>query len=1035
MHKINFSATALSDLIQSVDFSCKTGSSFLDCNAIVEDSLSIFHTSVPNIKLYYPEPFIATPTFIHDDIWFLHIVIYQYWLWFGFIYMIIFFFLAFLITVRWCNVRHRPVRETRGVSRSKCGDLITATVPVSWAASIIIHESTDAIELSDGFGTAEMAVGIRAYQWGWEYYYPKDMDLKFYNQKSLSIGKSSSNFFNSSVTSDHAKFKNSLITADILDVSNMSHLACFEKDFGYRVGSHLGKDTPVGLNKLIARASTSLITSSKLLNAANLTASQDSTLINALFSYYWSNVWEDQICSKPEYYTSNFATLSAKDAFFFNTAYSSLHDLNLYISRNLPFKRYSALASVNTALLFNNVSSSLESSTLHLSPLQTSLNVSETAASEVAPLFSGFKSLDIPNFTRLASAKNALFLINSSSQKPFSLYADQDFKRWSAHEMIEDLSWSEFAPSSDLVNPTNSLNLFNIKDYQSFFGFKPEGVFLVPFAHSESAPRLLVFNNFFKRTFNSSFSVFKQLNFSHFSKFITSSNQLNPMSQLDLSSFFSNVDQSSDFRYEQNYFSLITDGSLTLPIFQTPTSDLTPIFKNFSTYYQAFWKVFKSTLDEERTLFNYSNFSNTDFRLPLVMQTPLSLMSLLQKSTTKSPLYDVSFFARSVRQSSTLKLDVLGAYFSYHFPFMLSFESDIIRYTWLDWYSFKSLITTKSKDTSVFGLNGAKQYEFSFTKDPKMEFINRIDNYVTNYSAARRYLLPSALYRPFFYSKFNELNPSHLLYDLLTTKTAMTTNSALLLYRTYLILDSYPRPTYLPDTSSLYSSVSSWYTPNHNFYFSYKLLSSKFDHFNTLLDIMSKRNYLFKSLNASSASINNLSPLWLELRSLPEYAPTGRFALLKKYKMYPTPLTSKSQYVPLKKGIVNMIRIQADKAIAMPTDTRLQILAVSKDIIHSWSIPSAGIKIDCIPGYSSHRIAMFTVSGIYWGQCMEICGRFHHWMPIVVYFLRRDLFCLWCTHFIFNNKQVNSIYQGYDGRVLDSNYSIYTPTSAWNFKL
>jgi cytochrome c oxidase subunit 2 len=89
----------------------------------------------------------------------------------------------------------------------------------------------------------------------------------------------------------------------------------------------------------------------------------------------------------------------------------------------------------------------------------------------------------------------------------------------------------------------------------------------------------------------------------------------------------------------------------------------------------------------------------------------------------------------------------------------------------------------------------------------------------------------------------------------------------------------------------------------------------------------------------------------------------------------------------------------------MPTELRLHILASSKDIIHSWSIPSAGIKIDCIPGYSSHRVAIFLVSGIFWGQCMEICGRFHHWMPIIVYFMKRDLFFLWCTHYIhFSDK-------------------------------
>jgi heme/copper-type cytochrome/quinol oxidase subunit 2 len=101
------------------------------------------------------------------------------------------------------------------------------------------------------------------------------------------------------------------------------------------------------------------------------------------------------------------------------------------------------------------------------------------------------------------------------------------------------------------------------------------------------------------------------------------------------------------------------------------------------------------------------------------------------------------------------------------------------------------------------------------------------------------------------------------------------------------------------------------------------------------------------------------------------------------------------------------LRLHATGAIAIPTEIRLQMLASSKDVIHSWAIPSAGIKIDCVPGYSSHRIMMFLVSGVFWGQCMEICGRYHHWMPIVVYFMKRDLFWLWCSHFIFFNANSN----------------------------
>jgi len=73
----------------------------------------------------------------------------------------------------------------------------------------------------------------------------------------------------------------------------------------------------------------------------------------------------------------------------------------------------------------------------------------------------------------------------------------------------------------------------------------------------------------------------------------------------------------------------------------------------------------------------------------------------------------------------------------------------------------------------------------------------------------------------------------------------------------------------------------------------------------------------------------------------------------------------KNQFRPIRKGISNMIRLHATGAIAMPTEIRLHILASSKDIIHSWSIPSAGIKIDCVPGYSSHRVAIFLASGIF----------------------------------------------------------------------
>jgi hypothetical protein len=148
--------------------------------------------SVPDTKLYYPEPFIASPSFNHEEIWFIHILHYNYWLWFFFISLIMFYFITFINVVRWCNLRVKPKRETRGVSRSKCADLITACVPVSWAISIIISETVDATDYYDGFGTGELVIGIRAYQWGWEYFYPKNIDLNYNLKQSYStvIGNS-----------------------------------------------------------------------------------------------------------------------------------------------------------------------------------------------------------------------------------------------------------------------------------------------------------------------------------------------------------------------------------------------------------------------------------------------------------------------------------------------------------------------------------------------------------------------------------------------------------------------------------------------------------------------------------------------------------------------------------------------------------------------------------------------------------------------------------------------------------------------------
>jgi heme/copper-type cytochrome/quinol oxidase subunit 2 len=189
-----------------------------------------------------------------------------------------------------------------------------------------------------------------------------------------------------------------------------------------------------------------------------------------------------------------------------------------------------------------------------------------------------------------------------------------------------------------------------------------------------------------------------------------------------------------------------------------------------------------------------------------------------------------------------------------------------------------------------------------------------------------------------------------------------------------------PNNNFLYDVKSLYSFIDpTTYSSESTREFLYQ--NTNFLKFIFIKDFLKVTNDVFYQI---PINFNLFTNYFIHL-----LGPSSDYATIgKNYDLY------KSQYRPMRKGVTNMIRLQATNAVAMPTEIRLHILASSKDVIHSWAIPSAGIKIDCVPGYSSHRVAIFLVHGIFWGQCMEICGRYHHWMPIVVYFMKRDLFFL-----------------------------------------
>jgi len=82
-------------------------------------------------------------------------------------------------------------------------------------------------------------------------------------------------------------------------------------------------------------------------------------------------------------------------------------------------------------------------------------------------------------------------------------------------------------------------------------------------------------------------------------------------------------------------------------------------------------------------------------------------------------------------------------------------------------------------------------------------------------------------------------------------------------------------------------------------------------------------------------------------------------------------------------SVDNYLR-DVDNPLVVPTDTRVRFLITSEDVIHSWWVPAIGYKKDAIPGYINKTWTEFQEPGTYRGQCAELCGRGHAFMPIVV---------------------------------------------------
>ena len=87
--------------------------------------------------------------------------------------------------------------------------------------------------------------------------------------------------------------------------------------------------------------------------------------------------------------------------------------------------------------------------------------------------------------------------------------------------------------------------------------------------------------------------------------------------------------------------------------------------------------------------------------------------------------------------------------------------------------------------------------------------------------------------------------------------------------------------------------------------------------------------------------------------------------------------------------------LDVDNRLVVPRGAKIRILLTSNDVIHSWWVPDLAIKKDAIPGFINETWFKADVAGIYRGQCAELCGMDHGYMPIVVEVVEPDAFQVW----------------------------------------
>jgi cytochrome c oxidase subunit 2 len=87
--------------------------------------------------------------------------------------------------------------------------------------------------------------------------------------------------------------------------------------------------------------------------------------------------------------------------------------------------------------------------------------------------------------------------------------------------------------------------------------------------------------------------------------------------------------------------------------------------------------------------------------------------------------------------------------------------------------------------------------------------------------------------------------------------------------------------------------------------------------------------------------------------------------------------------------------LATDNHVVLPVQTDIRLLTTASDVLHSWAMPSLGVKMDAVPGRINETWLRIEEPGMYYGQCSELCGDYHGFMPIAIEAVSKEEFEAW----------------------------------------